>query len=589
MPTRPDASQLATGAPVNGATPTYQDGALVWVVNSGGVAEVANLTALALVAGSAPGLAWVQSLKCFWRRETASIATADGITVIAATGGGRWERLISTTALDWLYQSAWYVDQVAGSDEADGSSGAPVQSVNEVNRRLSIGEIHQDVTIHIQNGYFDEVWLDVDAGGRGHVVSIIGHDFTELVTDTTDTWTNYSHVTPAPNTLIGDTITDWSPYFGSMAPFQGVRIRNAAGPAGNVSWAYNESPTGTAWVGNFPLWVGDPPVSGGVGASFIVESVDAGFGRLKLSARDSSANFEVMDVFVGEVDAIDCQVTLVGCFLYESDYPNQVFLRAEVTGGILAKSCGMQGYIYPIGPVRFRECTSFSSEVRLSSENTVDFYRCTLNGDKPLVSLVINYAYHNREGYRSSAFIEDSQCWGGNACVLLDAPCDIKVYRGELSGHASSGPGLRVRSDGCSFTWIPGSGPSWTEPNLTGSSGDIIVALNSINLNASWSTVNIRNLEQRGIGTLSSGQATVSARGANYWGVLVSRATRSGGAGELCVVLRSHAGFSVDSLDSAGTLVTTDNGTFDWYIPGPAVEIVIGRELDGTRGLSVLS
>jgi hypothetical protein len=282
---------------------------------------------------------------------------------------------------------------------------------------------------------------------------------------------------------------------------------------------------------------------------------------------------------------------LTGCLLYESDYPNQMFLRAEATGSILAKSCGMNGLIYPVGPIRFRECTSFSSTVRLSSENTVDFYRCTLNGDVPLVSLGIHDAYHNREAYRSSAFINDSQCWGGSSCVLLDAPCDIKVYRGRLSGNASSGYGLHVLSDGCSFTWSPGSGPVWTEPNLTGSHGDIVVALNSINLNASWSTVNVRNLEQRGVGTLVSGQVTISARGANYWNVLVSRATRNGVAGELFVPTanRTHAGFRVDSLDSAGSLVATDNGTFDWYIPGPAIELVIGRELDGTRGLGVLN
>ena len=584
MATRPDASQLATGTPVEGGAPTYQSGAVVWGTPGGGVSEVADLAALALVAGSAPGLAWLQSLKCFWRRETASTATVDGITVIDALGGGRWERLVGTTATDWLYQGSWYVDQVAGSDEADGSSGTPVQSVAEVNRRLSVGEVHQDVTIHIQNGYFDEVWLDVDAGGRGHKVTLIGHAFTVLDSDTVASWTSYSHVTPSPNLLVGDTITDWSLYFGA-------RIRNAAGPIDNLSWVYNEDPVGTAWIGNFPLWVGDPPIPGGIGASFVVESTDAGFGRLKLSARDSTANFEVADVFLGEVVAENCLVILSRCALYESEYPGEVFLRASSSAAsITAYSCCMMGLVYPIGRVRMEECTSAVAEVKLGSSSTAYFYRCAFYGNNALQSMQVDESVYNyaREGSKGSAYLEECQSWG---TIRLGGPCDITVQGGKLSGYAGSGYGLVVASENCSFTWTEKWSGGWQEPNLAGPYGQIVVAMASLNINDVWSTVNIRNLEQRGVGTLSSGQVTISARGANYWGVLVSRATRSGVAGELFVPVaqRTHAGFRVVSLDSSGTLVTTDNGTFDWYIPGPAVNIVIGRKLYGTRGLSVLS
>lgn len=583
MATRPDASQLASGPPVEGGAPTYQAGAVVWGI-PGGVSEVADLTALALVAGSAPGVAWVQSLKCLWRREAASTATADGITVIAALGGGRWERLIGTTALDWVYQSAWYVDQAAGNDEADGSVGAPLQSVAEVNRRLSVGEVHQDVTIHIQNGYFDEVWLDVDAGGRGHKVTLIGHAFTVLDSDTVASWTDYSHVTPSPNLLVGDTITDWSAY-------AGARIRNAAGPIDNLSWVYNEDPVGTAWVGNFPVWVGDPPVHGGIGASFVVESTDAGFGRLKLSARDSTANFEVADVFLGEVVAENCPVVLSRCLLYESDYPGEVFLRASSSAAsITAYSCCMIGYVHPIGRVRMEEGTSAPAEVKLGSSSTTYFYRCTFHGYHALRSMKVDEAvhYYAREGSRGSAYLDDCQSWG---TVRLDGPCDITVQGGGLSGYSGSGYGLVVASENCSFTWTEKWSGGWQEPNLAGPSGQIVVDMASLNINEVWSTVNVRNLEQRGVGTLSSGQVTISARGANYWGVLVSRATRGADAGELFVptASRTHAGFNVYSLDSLGNVVTTDDGTFDWYIPGPAVNIVIGRKLYGTRGLSVLS
>ena len=567
---------------------TDGSGFLYWSsVGGGDLIEVDDLADLALVASS--GLVWVRSLKCLWHKEDSSSVIIDNITIIDALGDGYWERLIPTTALDWLYQNVWYVDQAIGDDEADGYSDSPVQSITEINRRLSVGEIHQDVTIHIQNGYFDEAWLDIDAGGRGHKVTIIGHDLTTLATDASSTWSNYSHVTPAPNLLTGTAIVDWSSY---LATYDGIRIRNAAGPEENVSWVYFEDPVGTAWVGNFPLWVGDPPVTGVVGANFIVESVDAGFGRLKLKSRDSTANFEVVDVFIGEIVAENCPVVLSRCFLYESDYPGEVFIRASSSSAsIIAYSCGMTGRIYPIGRVSMEECTSFNAQIKLASSSTANFYRCTFNGSNAIVSVNEDDTvyYYAREGSRASAYINDCQVWGGQSCITLGGSCDIKVQSGELSGYATSGYGLIVNSDMCSFTWNEDSG--WLDPNLGGSSGQIVVNLDSLLVYAVWNTVNIRNLEQRGTGTLVGGQVTINARGANYWGVFVSRNTRDGVAGELFVpaAQRTSANFRVDSLDSAGALVVTDIGTFDWYIPGPAVNIIVGRELYGPSGLSVLS
>jgi len=61
--------------------------------------SVLNLTALAAVPASKPSLYWVWSLLCYWKRNPTSTLVPDGITVIAAVGGGNWERIVDTTAV----------------------------------------------------------------------------------------------------------------------------------------------------------------------------------------------------------------------------------------------------------------------------------------------------------------------------------------------------------------------------------------------------------------------------------------------------------------------------------------------------------
>ena len=115
--------------------------------------SVSNLTLLAAlsITGLSNGhLIQVVTLRSFFRLDTTSALTADGITIITASGGvGRWLRL-EEADLSWAKQATWFQDSVAGNDENNGtSSGTAIKTFFELQRRWGFGGlIPQDVTVN---------------------------------------------------------------------------------------------------------------------------------------------------------------------------------------------------------------------------------------------------------------------------------------------------------------------------------------------------------------------------------------------------------------------------------------------------------
>jgi hypothetical protein len=172
-------TQVLAGAFLT-VTPSTPDAATYTVSLAAGrsaVARVANVTALsALTRGD---LAIVDSVGAVWTYEAAGTLTVDGIQVAAATGigVGQWWRGPTLIGVQASAQTDWYWDPQAGSDEASGLVGQPVQHFAEIVRRygtvaprLPYG---QSVTIHQltpQTANTDSVTFEPFLSGGGQAI-----------------------------------------------------------------------------------------------------------------------------------------------------------------------------------------------------------------------------------------------------------------------------------------------------------------------------------------------------------------------------------------------------------------------------------
>jgi hypothetical protein len=139
----------ASGVTVIGPFNTVQTGA----VGSGRLTDVSAPTLAALAAGA---LAWVLSVKDWWRWDPVSTLTSDGIKVLnpIANGAnpGRFIREL-VPAPEWMKQLNWFVDpaNVAASDENDGATGAtPLATDAERQRRMGPNPLWDAGGYHIR-------------------------------------------------------------------------------------------------------------------------------------------------------------------------------------------------------------------------------------------------------------------------------------------------------------------------------------------------------------------------------------------------------------------------------------------------------
>ena len=113
--------------------------------------SVADLTALAALANMGNGSArYVRSLRATFILDTASVEVPDGITVVAALGGGNWVRQAQDDPY-WALQSTWYVNATTGDDENDGfTTGAALATLSEFGRRVQHMTLEQVTTVWIE-------------------------------------------------------------------------------------------------------------------------------------------------------------------------------------------------------------------------------------------------------------------------------------------------------------------------------------------------------------------------------------------------------------------------------------------------------
>lgn len=154
------------------------------------VPNVAALSALPIVGLTTGALVYVNSLKDFYRLDTASVAATDATNfmVVATSGAGRWFRQVLGSA-EWATTLTWFIDPAAGNNESSGATvGAPLRTWSELERRLRGQVVIGTQTVTLAAGTFSQAdpftvsWkVRTATFGRGSV-NIVG---TRTVASTT--------------------------------------------------------------------------------------------------------------------------------------------------------------------------------------------------------------------------------------------------------------------------------------------------------------------------------------------------------------------------------------------------------------------
>lgn len=157
-----------------------------WVLTAfvlGAQSTVPNYAALAALVNPAlpfqGGQVFVESTKSLWISDEDSTATPNNATVIARVGGGNWLREPNFAHPSWTEQANYWVDALTGDDENAGTALAPLESLDEVARRLvRLSSVVANYTIRLlsdipgtQNFHFPSL---VDVGGTLASVIILG-------------------------------------------------------------------------------------------------------------------------------------------------------------------------------------------------------------------------------------------------------------------------------------------------------------------------------------------------------------------------------------------------------------------------------
>jgi len=553
-----------------------------------GVAE--NLTTLAALSSASSGYIWINSLLCFWKRNTSSSLTPDGITVIAAVGGGNWEREISTTAPDWLSQATWYIDPSTGNDENIGSATAPLATFAELNRRLSVGGLKQDITVYVvAESVISYAMLEIDT--NGYLFTIAGVP-TTVRTGIVNTYTERSHITPEVSMLTDSGVADWI-----ANVWQRIRITSGAS-AQSVAWVAATSPGGVgvnvAAVNRFggvpaaPVYL--PTIVSPAGTStYVVESLPI-IQNLSINQKPSrtptsvstQVAFLIKDLALGGVAqsrlGISTNIMFIamvdGCSI-DSHIRSESFPACNLTRCRFGGSANVAPS--SSGNINFRDSLLVKS-IYLTDDKTFNFYQSlaygTTGGSGSITQGSISY------GLKVNIKIYDSQIFN-SASSAIDFILSGTIWtRYGMSGTRNL-YGLLIgdSSDEAlgeqSLYWSDAS----DKPNLLGTTASIRIS-GSTNIDLTWAQTPFNSNEQKGIGTLDDGYIVVSARNANSQGVIVSKATGIGvarGILEAPEASRTATNFLVQSVDLTGVIVSGDNSTFDWHIPGTVRRIILSQ------------
>jgi len=129
--------------------------------------SVADLAELAALANMGNGSArYVRTLRATFILDTASVLAADGITVVAALGGGNWIRQAQNDPY-WALQATWYINATTGDDENTGlTTGTALATLSEFGRRVQHMTLEQVTTVWVEEDCLPTDVLNLQCQGN---------------------------------------------------------------------------------------------------------------------------------------------------------------------------------------------------------------------------------------------------------------------------------------------------------------------------------------------------------------------------------------------------------------------------------------
>lgn len=363
----------------------------------GGLISVANLTALAAI-DPADGTRGVivltlPSTQPFFLNPNSTL-TPDGITVIAAIGGGNWERALASGSPDAQSQVNWFIDPINGNDENTGLTvPTAIKTAAELFRRWgTTGTVAAPgaATIFV-NILSDLPSTDPISGagfrfGDGQLVVIQATDASVLATGTAFNVIAQNPATNTPWQIQGNGGTF------NFTPYVGNRIRIVGGPNNGATCSILAATDGglTAIVDK-PITL--PPASP---LTF----------QVGISAISTGDTFNIIQQVRVALD----QITIP--YQSETSFPQCTFSNLQIVGELSEPN-------FPQG--MFLGCRMDSSFQILQSV-TVFLYGCCFTDDLILgASSIITM--------NAGSVLQGLVCFAGS--IILDA--DVVLYGGNLS------------------------------------------------------------------------------------------------------------------------------------------------------------
>ena len=565
-----------------------------------GVGTVTNLTALAALAPPSPDLVWVASLLCFWHRNSTSLIAPDGITVVAALSGGNWERMVPTTAVDWLSQATWRIDPALGNDENAGGTLAPLATFAELNRRLSVGPITTNMVLTIPAGAtVPTAELSVELAGRTFTIQGVATTvFTGILDNFVDRVHNVYPVAPTPPIVTDAAIVDFTPYEGMRmritdgASIHAVAWLDLANPAGGGLTTCRSTRFGSRPPAGNALPNADPPAAL---SGYVIEELPI-IRSLTLVARNPASavsvfqpvSFVLRDLYLGSDDPLlGSQVTVLvpspwyfmidGCRIdcnvnttTDNTYRQKYLTRCKFGG----PSGASQNLFY--GGVTLSFCLFKVRQGVLCTSDTM-FVEHSLWGEGAAGTGIL---LSSTDNLTQLWILDDVQIWDTTSqAIQFSSAGQIRTENGLSGGNTGRGLVMGVATSGQEFYWQTAA----DLPNLQGVAGDIRVS-GLTNIDLTWTdvaTYGFQSDAQRGIDTLVLGTIIVTARNSNLRPPSLTKDTPAGapqGVLTCPAATRAAGQFVVNAADLAtGALVNTDISTFIWEIPPFEREVTIAQ------------
>ncbi len=233
----------------------------------------------------------------FYQYTTTQTLPANGAQVVNSTVG-QWQR-ITFPILQWVRQTAWFVDTINGSDIADGNtSGTALRSWAEYRARTEGGELQAAVTVTLLGSLNEDILWDGSANANGSL---------RIVSDAS-AWTLLSSGTATSFTAFSVASTQSARVFDTAASFTGAlvgkRIRFTSGTANGCRAFILRVVSGTELeLAGMPQVLNSTTTqSPGVGSTYVIEdlpsvpmvalNVDKGYS----GAAGSAVNLQELDL-----------------------------------------------------------------------------------------------------------------------------------------------------------------------------------------------------------------------------------------------------------------------------------------------------